>query len=138
MEKFQNYLRRSRSNELFYDFEKADVEINGIRKERGSGCDYAILLIKGKCCEVVLVECKGGELGISDFERAKKQLEYSIEFIKKSFDETPSLAVICCERRAAQVVNILRVPSSKILRYQVQLIVLTLSNKGYCVACSLS
>ena len=138
MERFQNYLRRSSSDELFYDFEKADIAINGIRKQGGRGCDYAILSSKDKGCNVVLVECKSGELGISDFERGKKQLEHSIDFIKMTFDEPPDLAVICYERAEALVVNILRADLSKRLRHGVRLILRKLSDEGYCAACSLS
>ena len=35
MEKFQKFLRADRSHVLVYDFEQADVTVNGERKDRG-------------------------------------------------------------------------------------------------------
>jgi hypothetical protein len=116
MEKFQKFLRADRSHVLVYDFEQADVTVGGERKEKGKGCDYAVISRNGSNCNLVLIECKGGELSISDFEDARRQLEYSVEFVKKAFDEkafddVPILAVLCYDQCKAQVVEYMRAPS---------------------------
>lgn len=137
MERFQSYLRKGSFNKLFYDFEEAEVEVNGIRKKGGRGCDRAIVIRRGKVCKVVLVECKGGELGISDFEKGKNQLNYSIDFIWKAFDDQPDLAVICYEKFSAHVANYLRTLINKRVNRGVQLLLRKLSEDEYCSACSL-
>jgi hypothetical protein len=134
MEKFQKFLRDDSSNELVYDFEKADVTINGKRKERGRGCDYVVVSGNVRNCNLVLIECKGGELSISDFEDARRQLEYSIEFVKDAFSDSPDLAVLCYDQCKAQVVEYMRAPSNKWLRHGVRLIPLK-SNAAKCRMC---
>jgi mRNA-degrading endonuclease RelE of RelBE toxin-antitoxin system len=134
MEKFQKFLRDDSSNELVYDFEKADVTINGERKERGRGCDYVVISGNVRNCNLVLIECKGGELSISHFEDAKRQLEYSVDFVKKAFDDVPDLAVVCYDQCKAQVVEYMRAPSNKWLRHGVRLIPLK-SNAAKCRVC---
>ena len=122
MESFQKFLRADRSHALVYDFEKADVTVGGKRKEKGKGCDYVVVSGNDSDCNVALVECKGGQLGISDFEDAKKQLEYSVEFVRDAFDDVPDLAVVCYGQYTAQVGNYLRVALNKPLRHGVRLI----------------
>jgi hypothetical protein len=134
MERFQKFLRDDSSNELVYDFEKADVTINGKRKERGRGCDYVVVSGNGSNCNLVLIECKGGQLSISDFEYAKKQLEYSVDFVKDAYDDVPDLAVVCYDRFTAQVGNYLRIALNKPLRHGVMLILLK-SNAAKCSVC---
>jgi hypothetical protein len=139
MEKFQKFLRADRSHVLVYDFEQADVTVGGERKEKGKGCDYAMISMNGSNCNLVLIECKGGELSISDFEDARRQLEYSVDFVKKAFDEkafddVPILAVLCYDRCKAQVVEYMRAPSKKWLRHGVRLIPLK-SNAAECRVC---
>jgi mRNA-degrading endonuclease RelE of RelBE toxin-antitoxin system len=134
MEKFQKFLRDDSSNELVYDFEKADVTINGERKERGRGCDYVVISGNVRNCNLVLIECKGSELSISHFEDTKRQLEYSVDFVKKAFDDVPDLAVVCYDQCKAQVVEYMRAPSNKWLRHGVRLIPLK-SNAAKCRVC---
>jgi hypothetical protein len=123
MEKFQKFLRADRSHVLVYDFEQADVTVNGERKDKGKGCDYAVIIRNGSNCNlVVLIECKGGELSTSDFKDAERQLECSVDFVKKAFDDVPDLAVVCYDRFTAQVGNYLRVALNKPLRHGVMLI----------------
>jgi len=87
-------MRADRSHALVYNFEKADVTVGGKRKEKKRGCDYVVVSGNDSDCNMVLIECKGGQLSISDFEDAKRQLEYSIEFVRTAFDDVPDLAVI--------------------------------------------
>lgn len=139
MEKFQKFLRADRSHVLVYDFEKADVTVGGERKEKGKGCDYVVISRNGSNCNLVLIECKGGQLSISDFEDARRQLEYSVDFVKKAFDEkafddVPILAVLCYDQCKAQVVEYMRAPSKKWLRHGVRLIPLK-SNAAKCRVC---
>jgi hypothetical protein len=134
MEKFQKFLRADRSHVLVYDFEQADVTVGGERKEKGKGCDYAVIIRNGSNCNLVLIECKGGELSISDFEDARRQLEYSVDFVKKAFDDVPILAVLCYDQCKAQVVEYMRAPSKKWLRHGVRLIPLK-SNAAKCSVC---
>jgi hypothetical protein len=122
MERFQKFLRADRSHVLVYDFEQADVTVGGRTKEKGKGCDYAVISRNGSDCNLVLIECKGGELSISDFEDAKKQLEYSIDFVKDAYYDVPDLAVVCYDRFTAQVSNYLRVALNKPLRHGAMLI----------------
>jgi hypothetical protein len=145
MEKFQKFLRADRSHVLIYDFEQADVTVNGERKDKGKGCDYAVIIRNGSNCNlVVLIECKGGQLSISDFEDARRQLEYSVDFVKKAFDEkasdekafddVPILAVLCYDRFTAQVGNYLRIALNKPLRHGVMLI-LKKADDAECSVC---
>jgi hypothetical protein len=127
MEKFQKFLRADRSHVLVYDFEKADVTVGGERKEKGKGCDYVVIIRNGSNCNLVLIECKGGQLSTSDFKDAERQLECSVDFVKKAFDEkafddVPILAVVCYDRFTAQVGNYLRIALNKPLRHGVMLI----------------
>jgi hypothetical protein len=122
MERFQKFLRADRSHVLVYYFEKADVTVGGRTKEKGKGCDYAVISRNGSNCYLVLIECKGGELSISDLEDAKKQLEYSVDFVKDAYDDVPDLAVVCYDRFTAQVSNHLRIALNKPLRHGVMLI----------------
>ena len=122
MERFQKFLRADRSHVLVYDFEKADVTVGGRTKEKGKGCDYVVISRNGSNCNLVLIECKGGQLSIGDFEDAKRQLEYSVDFVKKAFDDVQDLAVVCYNRFTAQVGNYLRIALNKPLRYGVMLI----------------
>jgi len=122
MERFQKFLRTDRSHVLVYYFEKADVTVGGRTKEKGKGCDYAVIFRNGSNCYLVLIECKGGELSISDLEDAKRQLEYSVDFVKDAYDDVPDLAVVCYDRFTAQVSNHLRIALNKPLRHSVRLI----------------
>ena len=122
MEKFQKFLRADRSHVLVYDFEQADVTVNDERKDKGKGCDYAVISRNGSNCNLVLIECKGGELSISDFKDAERQLEYSVDFVKDAYDDVPDLAVVCYDRFTAQVSNYLRIALNKPLRHGVMLI----------------
>jgi hypothetical protein len=122
MERFQKFLRADRSHVLVYDFEKADVTVGGRTKEKGKGCDYVVISRNGSNCNLVLIECKSGQLSISDFEYAKKQLECSIDFVKDAYDDVPDLAVVCYDRFTAQVSNYLRIALNKPLRHGVMLI----------------
>jgi hypothetical protein len=122
MERFQKFLRADRSHVLVYDFEKADVTVGDRTKEKGKGCDYAVISRNGSDCNLVLIECKGGQLSISDFEDAKRQLEYSVDFVKDAYDDVPDLAVVCYDRFTAQVSNYLRIALNKPLRHGVMLI----------------
>jgi hypothetical protein len=134
MERFQKFLRADRSHVLVYYFEKADVTVGGRTKEKGKGCDYAVISRNGSNCYLVLIECKGGELSISDLEDAKKQLEYSVDFVKDAYDDVPDLAVVCYDRFTAQVSNHLRIALNKPLRHGVRLILLK-SNAAKCSVC---
>jgi hypothetical protein len=122
MERFQKFLRADRSHVLVYDFEKADVTVGGRTKEEGKKCDYVVISRNGSNCNLVLIECKGGELSTSDFKDAERQLECSVDFVKKAFDDVPDLAVVCYDRFTAQVGNYLRVALNKPLRHGVMLI----------------
>jgi hypothetical protein len=134
MEKFQKFLRADRSHVLVYDFEQADVTVGGERKEKGKGCDYAVIIRNGSNCNLVLIECKGGQLSISDFKDAERQLEYSVDFVKDAYDDVPDLAVVCYDRFTAQVGNYLRIALNKPLRHGVRLILLK-SNAAKCSVC---
>jgi hypothetical protein len=107
---------------LVYDFEQADVTVGGRRKEKGKGCDYVVVSGNDSDCNMVLIECKGGQLSISDFEYAKRQLECSVDFVKMAFDDVPDLAVVCYDQYTAQVGNYLRIALNKPLRHGVRLI----------------
>jgi hypothetical protein len=122
MERFQKFLKADRSHVLVYDFEKADVTVGGRTKEKGKGCDYAVVSMNGSNCNLVLIECKGGQLSTSDLEDAKRQLEYSVDFVKDAYDDVPDLAVVCYDRFTAQVSNHLRIALNKPLRHGVMLI----------------
>jgi hypothetical protein len=119
---------------LVYDFEKADVTVGDRTKEKGKGCDYVAISRNGSNCNLVLIECKGGQLSISDFEYAKRQLEYSVDFVKKAFDDVPDLAVVCYDRFTAQVSNYLRIALNKPLRHGVMLI-LKKADDAECSVC---
>jgi hypothetical protein len=134
MEKFQKFLRADRSHVLVYDFEQADVTVGGERKEKGKGCDYAVISRNGSNCNLVLIECKGGELSTSDFKDAERQLECSVDFVKDAYYDVPDLAVVCYDRFTAQVSNYLRVALNKPLRHGVMLILLK-SNAAKCSVC---
>jgi len=88
----------------------------------------------GSNCNLVLIECKGGELSISDFKDAERQLEYSVDFVKKAFDDVPDLAVVCYDRFTAQVGNYLRIALNKPLRHGVMLI-LKKADDAECSVC---
>ena len=88
----------------------------------------------GSNCNLVLIECKGGELSISDFKDAERQLECSIDFVKKAFDDVPDLAVVCYDRFTAQVGNYLRIALNKPLRHGVMLI-LKKADDAECSVC---
>jgi hypothetical protein len=122
MERFQKFLRADRSHVLVYDFEKVDVTVGDRTKEKDKGCDYVVISRNGSNCNLVLIECKGGQLSISDFEDARRQLEYSVDFVKDAFDDVPDLAVVCYDRFTAQVGNYLRVALNKPLQHGVMLI----------------
>lgn len=138
-ERFQKFLRADRSRKLVYDFEGADVTVGDARKEKGRGCDYAMMIRNGGNCEMVLIECKGGELNLGDFKDAKEQLEYSVDFVKTAFDDVPDLAVICYERSSAIVSDIIlrRNLLNERLRHGVRLILMQVKDErdAYCRIC---
>jgi len=134
-ERFQKFLRADRSRKLVYDFEGADVTVGDARKEKGRGCDYAMMIRNGGNCEMVLIECKGGELNLGDFKDAKEQLEYSVDFVKTAFDDVPDLAVICYERVSDIILR--RNLLNERLRHGVRLILMQVKDErdAYCRIC---
>ena len=134
-ERFQKFLRADRSRKLVYDFEGADVTVGDARKEKGRGCDYAMMIRNGGNCEMVLIECKGGELNLGDFKDAKEQLEYSVDFVKTAFDDVPDLAVICYERVSDIILR--RNLLNERLRHGVRLILMKVKDErdAYCRIC---
>ena len=134
-EKFRDYRRQNSSDATLYDFEGAEVAVNDVRKRKKEGCDYAFVLRQGGSCEIILVECKGGRLGISDFEKAKKQLEYSIRFMKDAFGDPPDMAVICYESCDAMVTFHLKGRPRQKLLHSVQLILYSKKASNYCKVC---
>ncbi len=121
MGKFQNYLKHRSSDLQFYDFENAVLTVNGVEKAKG-GCDYAVLSNEGENCNLILVECKRGRLGVRDFEQGKAQLECGIRFIFNAFGKPPDLAVLCCEKLDPMVTKILQLPKNQRLVHNVPLI----------------
>ena len=134
MGRFQNYLKHSSSDLQFYDFENAVLTVNGVEKARG-GCDCAILSNEGENCNLILVECKAGRLGIRDFEQGKAQLECGIRFIFNAFSEPPDLAVLCYEKLDPMVTKILQLPKNQTLVHNVRLICERLKESDHCKCC---
>lgn len=99
IEKFQNHLISQKNDAKLYDFEQAEIRTSSVIKEKNRGCDYALIYN----CDLVLIECKKGLLSLQDFERARRQLEYSVDVITQICGDSPDRAIICCERTDALV-----------------------------------
>jgi len=125
IEKYRNCHEKRIDKLLIFKFEGCIAQ-----SKSEKSCDYAIAVQDEQ--QLFLIECKDGKVSLRDFDQGIKQLENSIEIIRKEFKAVPDLAVLCYGKLDHLV--LVRLRYIKKLRYNVRFAAKRLAEK-YCIAC---